>query len=301
MYCGRTDELTDEHLIPYSLDGNYVLPKSVCAYHHNLTSKMDQVCTRSMLGGWRTRLQMQTTKPDDRVREVDLYQIETANDLSARPLGKGASELFASLALPVYPFPRLLSGAPVTKGTATWPVISLWVCRPPPILPGTERIFGRGPIEAELFGRMVAKIAFGLTMAAFAGRFRPLIKDVILGHDSDPNRLVGTDTRRWPRDQHVHWHGWNLRPGSDGNTYLLCSVRLFNGFGAPLYNVVVGDQLEGFADDAALTAHARTLPGGGAHFLTLSADGTTITSEAPDVDKANSDEPARASFDTSEN
>lgn len=54
IYCGASEDLRDEHIVPYGLGGNLVLPKSSCGACADITSKFE----RSVLRGsfWPVRV-----------------------------------------------------------------------------------------------------------------------------------------------------------------------------------------------------------------------------------------------------
>ncbi len=61
IYCGAENvTLTDEHIIPFGLGGNWILPKSSCKACATITGQFEQFCLRSMLGNTRIRLNLPT-------------------------------------------------------------------------------------------------------------------------------------------------------------------------------------------------------------------------------------------------
>ncbi len=51
IYCGKEQEdLSDEHIIPYALNGKLVLPKSSCRAHASMTSKFELAVARKLYG-----------------------------------------------------------------------------------------------------------------------------------------------------------------------------------------------------------------------------------------------------------
>ncbi|MCW5680486.1 MAG: hypothetical protein KF794_04450 [Xanthobacteraceae bacterium] len=65
VYCGSTDQLSDEHIVPISLGGDIVLPNSSCENCRLITSRFEQVVARDML--WRARLKLKI--PGNRKRK----------------------------------------------------------------------------------------------------------------------------------------------------------------------------------------------------------------------------------------
>src|SRR5689334_18138627 len=56
VYCGATQErLTDEHIIPLSLNGKLVLPKASCSACAKVTGRIEEIVTRNMYGTLRLK------------------------------------------------------------------------------------------------------------------------------------------------------------------------------------------------------------------------------------------------------
>jgi HNH endonuclease len=47
IYCGSTDLLSEEHIIPYSLSGHYVLPEASCDKCAKTINRFEQFSTRT--------------------------------------------------------------------------------------------------------------------------------------------------------------------------------------------------------------------------------------------------------------
>src|SRR3546814_3930149 len=70
IYCGSTKEpLGKEHIIPYGLGGNLVLPKASCKGCEAITGGFEQVCLRTMFGPARLRLNMPTRRRKERPKK----------------------------------------------------------------------------------------------------------------------------------------------------------------------------------------------------------------------------------------
>lgn len=55
IYCGCTEQLTDEHIVPFALGGNLVLPTASCVACADRTKKYEQRTLRATLGNVRIR------------------------------------------------------------------------------------------------------------------------------------------------------------------------------------------------------------------------------------------------------
>src|SRR5436305_1544116 len=79
IYCsdGTIKEATKrklqlEHIIPFGLGGNQLLPRSSCKRCGKETGSVEQDCLRMMLGATRIRLNLPTRRPDERPTTLDL-------------------------------------------------------------------------------------------------------------------------------------------------------------------------------------------------------------------------------------
>ncbi len=73
IYCGKTDgNLTDEHIIPLSLGGRYILPKATCQTCQNYTSKMELAVARHYLGVPRVVAGIRSRRPNKRPSKVKI-------------------------------------------------------------------------------------------------------------------------------------------------------------------------------------------------------------------------------------
>lgn len=96
------------------------------------------------------------------------------------------------------------------------------------------------PIE---FCRMLAKIAHGFAVATgVPSGFRFLLKDIILGHDPQVFRLVGSTTSIAASEPNIA-HTVILNPHRYAdNDYVVVDIRLFAYLGTPTYQVVVAER-----------------------------------------------------------
>lgn len=63
IYCGKTNVfLGDEHIIPFSLDGAWIIPKASCKDCERITSKFEMSVARDMYLQLRTKEGFQTRR-----------------------------------------------------------------------------------------------------------------------------------------------------------------------------------------------------------------------------------------------
>ncbi len=73
IYCGTTEgTLSKEHIVPYALNGNWVLPKASCKKCSAITQKYEDACLRIMFKPLRTRLGMQSRRRRQEDIEVEV-------------------------------------------------------------------------------------------------------------------------------------------------------------------------------------------------------------------------------------
>lgn len=64
IYCGTAEEpLSDEHILPFALGGNLILPKASCETHRKTTQRIERTCATKMFGAYRVRVGGPTQNP----------------------------------------------------------------------------------------------------------------------------------------------------------------------------------------------------------------------------------------------
>src|SRR5690348_10863566 len=67
IYCGTTSgRLTDEHIVPYGLNGKWVLQQASCKLHADITSDFEREVLRDGLEAFRAVLGTKTRRPKQR-------------------------------------------------------------------------------------------------------------------------------------------------------------------------------------------------------------------------------------------
>lgn len=72
VYCGATDDLSTEHIIPYGFGGELILPKASCEVHRKATSKVEDFILRRYLCPLRSHLGLPSRKPASRPNSYPL-------------------------------------------------------------------------------------------------------------------------------------------------------------------------------------------------------------------------------------
>lgn len=246
IYCGSTSNLSDEHVVPFGLGGNAILPKASCRRCSDITSAFEGKVLRGFMLEARTAGGFPTRRPKER--------------LPTLPLGVKRGDGFESIALPSLEspgflhLPRLQAAAFLT-GHA--PANGISIC-------GSETfVFGKPPdkvasdlgvkaiqttvnMDVPAFVRMLAKIGYSFAVAA-QGPY-PLkevpVLPLILGSVLDASTWVGSAESNLTVEAQSPQYGLGLVSAVatvDGNVeeILIARVKLFASASATGYEVVV--------------------------------------------------------------
>lgn len=244
IYCGVNNvKLTDEHVIPFSLNGGSVLPKASCEACAGITHQYEHTVARTIFGSFRMRHKVQTRRPHLRPTQMKIGTLmpDGSRGTARVPMEEVPTRLF------IYKFdhPTFLRGMSSDIEDFKW--------LPYAILGSEEmKAFAAKyhwdskvsvkmvPVE---FARMLAKIAYAQVVGEFGlGGFdaAPTLLDVILCRTSNVSYLVGGDWELPPPDP-AGLHIISLCVVHDsGQVLITTEIRLFPAFDMPLYRVVVG-------------------------------------------------------------
>ncbi|MGN8092827.1 hypothetical protein [Methylobacterium sp. 22177] len=240
IYCGIEGvRLGEEHIIPFGLNGNIVLPSSSCDDCSRITGRFEGVCQRKLLGNIRIKLGLKTRRKKDRPAKLEIY-IKT-------PAGETVTEVDVvnyphMFAVPILDEARILLGAPEFHsdliGCGIWANVPEEEVRP--YIEKERHGLRVGAVQADVFCRMLAKIAYSFATAELGyGNFRPLILPIILGKSSNYGHLIGGLPQAPEPSAQLHEVSLEYRIVGL-QVYIVVNVRLFGQAGAPQYHVVVG-------------------------------------------------------------
>jgi hypothetical protein len=113
IYCGASDGLSDEHIIPFGLGGNFILPKASCSKCAAITSLFERRVLRGFMLSARTVAALPTRRKKERPTSLSMKvgSADSLNDVDL-PVAKYP----ALLQLPRLGPPGLLSGRPFMPG-----------------------------------------------------------------------------------------------------------------------------------------------------------------------------------------
>jgi hypothetical protein len=246
IYCGTTAEaagierLSDEHVIPRSLAGDWVLPEASCLRCAAETGAFEGSVAGGMLEpsrvhfGWKSRKRKPPT----------MLPVSSPHK-GMPPITVPVAEHPPLVIQPVFrSSPHLLTGQPLVDGYEPGEPLPVSIH----ITPGPEweerftKLQQQGSGLAMTFGvgtyfRMIAKIAHSYSVAEFGiDSVDYLLRDIILGKRNDYPNYIGplrTGKERPRRTLHTLGHGWS-------NDFLVTRVRLYARIGAPSHFVVTG-------------------------------------------------------------
>lgn len=243
IYCGAQDELTDEHIVPFGLGGNIVLPDSSCRKCAKTTSRIELTVLRGPLRPIRVHRGIQSRKkhrgaPKDlplRVRyspEGDWEEIRLPYE--QHPLIVHF-QVFASPGAidPTYDRGIRVQGSQTFEfGTPAGEVLKRLGAHQ---LQTTER---HVPSE---FAKMTAKVGYAMAVAEGVidpRRGHPEVVKSILEDRNDIGRWVGTSGE--PRHQVSKALHFVAVGRDDEHGVLVARVQYLTDSGTPMYVVVLG-------------------------------------------------------------
>lgn len=236
IYCGNQNELTDEHVIPYGLGGELILPAASCKDCEKVTSKIEREVLRRHLIQVRSKLGMPSRRkslPKDLPITVQL-----GGEPKTFYLPKAEHPTLVSFLL--YLLPAALRGDAPEQGISAIGH-QLYQIGGPPMkqvvsAKGSNRMTFAQKFVGNEFERMLAKIGLGWAVAELgvgAVRSSPL-RGTILGTRDDAGHWVGTGLFYPPPSAALHEVKLDQADG-----WVIARIRLFAPFRTPEHIVVI--------------------------------------------------------------
>ena len=235
IYCGCTDELSIEHIVPKGLGGRYELHGASCEACGGITSNIEGIVMRGLYHAPRARLGLLSKKrknehPAEWPVEIDFG---TSTEPKAIPIAEHPTVLIG----PVLSVPTILLGIPKSEDTRLYLATR-------PLNPDRDAVRVLGPnvkvsarYDGIAYARMLAKIGHAYAWAKLGHEFKPILNDLILNKPQDfPIDVIG-GTMELPAHG-TQLHEIELLPEWEG--YLVVRLRLFSALQMPIYYVVVG-------------------------------------------------------------
>jgi hypothetical protein len=241
IYCGATEGLSDEHVVPKALGGPAQLYDATCRDCQKITARFERRVLHEQLLPFRTRLGLPTYRPSKRPKDFPARVRHGKEWMDVRlPL----DQYTAVAPFLRFPPPGVVEGREVSaairlRGVAVTVVPRDGIGNDPPRRAGADAVKQNVPLYPAEFMRMLAKIAWGFSVSLFGlDRIDPAILGVILGTDRDLARWVGCPPPGMAVFDEPTAH-LCIRV-ADVKGFVVAWIRLFGAMGAPEYMVVVG-------------------------------------------------------------
>lgn len=242
IYCGSTDDLTDEHIIPFALNGSWELPKSSCTDCAKITGRIEQAVLRGPMRVLRKHRAMKSRSKHKGA--PDCYPLSVTKGDHPEVVEIPLNEYPILLHLPIFGTPGFLKEEETT-GVVVQGLVTIAFGQPlKSVLRNldTKQIGipsdGNRPHE---FAQMIAKIAYAFAFAEGAVEKlenRWAVPHAILGVTKNIGRWVGTlnqPIRSYPNVLHriqIH-HDFT-------KSLIIVEVQLFADSQTPSYGVILG-------------------------------------------------------------
>jgi HNH endonuclease len=242
IYCGAADsKLTDEHIIPFSLGGLFILQQASCASCAKITGAFEGAVARSLFGNFRIKHKMPTRRPKERPSHII---VDTLNDNRGQ-ISVPALEYPAPAFMYKCTKAGILDGlSPDSDTSSQWQIVGLLNHDE---MKSFQEKYGKNTTfkfrhVPEQFARTIAKIGYSYAIAFFGTEaFRPLALDLILGQSTNLSYVVGGSFDIMPP---VPDAGHLLTIEGITNlrrTLIVVNIRLFASASTPHYHVIVGE------------------------------------------------------------
>ena len=238
VYCGSTDNLTDEHIVPHGLKGPWQLLKGSCKVCNQITSAFERSVLREQFMLPRAALDLPTYHPKNRPQE---FSFEVEKD--------GRKE---KIVLPVTDCPpifmmldsekaRYIANYDYEKGV----MVNGCSLHGPNQAKLKEKLSIEGislttSFSGSCFERMLAKTAYGMTILAYGpdALEKCYVLPCILGQKDDAGYRVGSSGKHastLPAENALHRVFLTINGKEVG-----ALIRLFANYQTPKYLVIVG-------------------------------------------------------------
>ena len=244
IYCGSTEQLTDEHIVPYGLNGDLTLPQASCTTCNRITSLFEQKVLRGPMSEARIVGKLKTRNKKERPTSIRLNLIRA--DESVEQLDIPADDAMAFLPMLILTEASFPYGHPACSGIQIKALETLKFGRDVAELlvdKNAVGISGRTRIHPQVFGQLLAKIAYSYHVGV-KGRF-PMSESPALallkGEVKDISNWIGSTFLPVSPASSTGLHRLATKTvvKSDGSSVELVLIQLFANAGTCTYEVVV--------------------------------------------------------------
>lgn len=247
IYCGSEECLSDEHIVPFALNGTMILPKSSCRTCAKITSKFEQAVTDAKFGT-ETMYGIMRNKRDYKTRHRNrrpshLPMSYSTSDGAIKTIDFKIADYPNTYFVAYLPPPGILTGAALCDKN---PEIRLELMGDPKEIAHAISLIGSDNIALMLvnifpygdFYRLLAKVAHGYLVANYGQEgYIPFLPDLILGRSPYLAHYVGGlggDGRVALMSHHLSL----VCLPTDDAIYLTVNVHLLGGVTMPTYQVI---------------------------------------------------------------
>jgi HNH endonuclease len=251
IYCGSKENLTKEHIIPFSLGGTWTFPKASCNACAKITGAFEGEFCRTILGPLRMLFNLPTRRPKERPKHLPLkVKYATSTDWEMAYVDRSICPFL--IGMPLYPLPSVLTGVhdEESKGAATkqlwlrgggfWPDRDKhlqWLCdalRATEVMPSAE-------VPTEAICLSLAKIAHAYATAELGvDGFSPSLTNMIRNRDvSDRSKYIGGGEGNEAPVEELH--DVAFAHDDAASQLIVVKVRLLGILGTPTYTIVAGE------------------------------------------------------------
>lgn len=238
VYCGATESLTDEHIVPRGLKGPWQLLKGSCQACNKITSAFEKHVLREQFILPRAALNLPTYHPKKRPQEFSFEVEKNGHKETINLPVKDCPPLFIMLDLEK---PRYIADYDYEKG------VKVKGCSlHGPDMPKVKNKLGIDSISVTTnfsggcFERMLAKIAYGMIVLQYGADALEecYVLPCILGQKDDAGYWVGNSEKHvstLPAEKALHRVFLTIKGKEVG-----ALIRLFANYQTPEYLVIVG-------------------------------------------------------------
>ena len=242
IYCGATEGLEKEHILPFALSGTAILPAASCRRCASITGKTEQILLRGSF--WPVRI-FRGLKSRTKHRDAPAsFAVVVERDRREELIQLAVDDLPIMLHFPLFAPPAYLSKSGLKAGISLSGLATVHFGKNPKRVAnslGTSKLTFKDQHNPIAFAQVIAKVAYAFayaegSIADLEGE--PFVVPAIIDKPDEVGQWVGTLTdpvRAFPGLLHriaIH-HDWERG--------LLCAeVQLFADSETPAYGVILG-------------------------------------------------------------
>lgn len=245
IYCGATDDLEDEHLVPYSLGGTLVLRDASCRPCAGKTSRWEGLISRDSFLSFRTVLNLPTRRPKRRPTSFPA-QVQIDGEWQDGMLS--LDQMTGVALFPKLSPPGVLEGRPPSS-TFRAGVVALRVTTDdgetnPAKRAGVTGVKVPLTFNPAAYMRVLAKIGWCFVVAQYGlDVVEPVIRGIILGEENNVSHWVGGMEDGVTLFDRPATSTGHICVALTHDGWVRSGIRLWSDQGIPEYQVIVGRPL----------------------------------------------------------